>query len=445
MYEFVSGIYVQGSPAVADGIVFIGTMGSVPNCGIYAFNQTTGEPKWFFPTPGPVRCSPAVADGLVFAGTVGGGGGGSCLFYAIDEFSGTVAWQKALTTDVAVYSTPAAADGKIFVATQAGGGAGGRVYAFYETSPGSPAWAAPFPASQPFTSSPAVDSARGRVVIGCQNGMVYALNEANGAPVWNYPTGAPIDMSSPAISGNGLVYIGSTNRYFYCLNETTGSKVWSYLTNGAIKSSPSITENHVFISSEDGNVYRFGPPFPEHDPAVLNVIVSPSTVYAGNLVNITYTVKNEGNVAETFNVTIACNYTAITGSAPYIEPIIIRNETIYLNAGSSVSRTFLWNTADFNPDNYNIVVQANLPPETYEVDPQDNAVIDGAVRIKIVGDINGDNIVNVNDLHALGKAFGSTPLNPSVWNDQADFNKDLIINETDLEMLRENYGKTTSS
>jgi outer membrane protein assembly factor BamB len=443
MYEFASGIYVQGSPAIANGIVFIGTMGSGPNCGVYAFNQTTGEPKWFLPTPGPIRCSPAVSDGLVFVGTVGGGGGGSCFLYVINELSGTLAWQKPLTTDQAVVSTPAAADSKVFVATQALGGTG-RVYAFYEVSPGAPAWAAPFQASQPFTSSPAVDSIKGRVVIGCQNGFTYSLNEANGAQVWTYSTGQ-IDMSSPAISGNGLVYIGSTNRYFYCLNETTGSKIWSYLTNGAIKSSPSITEDHVLVGSQDGKVYRFGPAFPEHDPAVLNVIVSPSTVYVGNLVNITYTVKNEGNVAESFNVTITCNYTAITASAPYIEPNLIHNETVYLNAGASVSKAFLWNTSGFNPDDYNIIVQVSLPQETYEVDPQDNSIISGALRIKIVGDINGDNFVNINDLYALGKAFGSTPLNPSVWNDQADFNKDLIINETDLQMLNGNFGKTTSS
>lgn len=86
VYEFPSNAQVLSSPTVADGLVFIGTMASAGEYGVYALNQTTGEPKWFCPTAGPIRCSPAVANGRVYAGTAGG----ACTFYAINELTGII-------------------------------------------------------------------------------------------------------------------------------------------------------------------------------------------------------------------------------------------------------------------------------------------------------------------------------------------------------------------
>src|SRR5690349_11889073 len=49
---------ITGSPAVAAGMVFIGSLDNH----LYAIDQQTGQTKWKFKTGGPIASSPAVAD-----------------------------------------------------------------------------------------------------------------------------------------------------------------------------------------------------------------------------------------------------------------------------------------------------------------------------------------------------------------------------------------------
>ena len=65
---------------------------------------------------------------------------------------------------------------------------------------------------------------------------------------------------------------------------------------------------------------------------------------------------------------------------------------------------------------------------------------DFTLRIKIPGDINGDDQANVVDLNSLGKVYGSTPTDPN-WNPDADINQDGVIDGSDLALLSDNYGK----
>ena len=60
--------------------------------------------------------------------------------------------------------------------------------------------------------------------------------------------------------------------------------------------------------------------------------------------------------------------------------------------------------------------------------------------VGILGDANGDKIVNGLDLILLMQAFGSTPSDPN-WNPNCDFNNDLRINGLDLIILAQNWGK----
>jgi hypothetical protein len=64
---------------------------------------------------------------------------------------------------------------------------------------------------------------------------------------------------------------------------------------------------------------------------------------------------------------------------------------------------------------------------------------DGYFR-SIQGDVNGDTKVNALDLYLLGRAYGSTPAQPTKWNVNCDFNKDNVINNADLVTLKQNYG-----
>jgi hypothetical protein len=73
---------------------------------------------------------------------------------------------------------------------------------------------------------------------------------------------------------------------------------------------------------------------------------------------------------------------------------------------------------------------------------QPTTLINGTLYIKILGDINGDDTVNFNDLVLLNQAFGSTASDPiPPWNPDADLNKDNIINIIDLYLLGKNHGR----
>lgn len=72
----------------------------------------------------------------------------------------------------------------------------------------------------------------------------------------------------------------------------------------------------------------------------------------------------------------------------------------------------------------------------------DKTLIHGTVKIKILGDVNGDEKVDVSDLFDFGTAYGSDSSMPN-WNPDCDFNSDGKIDTSDLSDLSKNYGKTT--
>jgi hypothetical protein len=59
----------------------------------------------------------------------------------------------------------------------------------------------------------------------------------------------------------------------------------------------------------------------------------------------------------------------------------------------------------------------------------------------ILGDVNGDDIVNIFDLVIVSQNFGQTP--PT--NPAADVNGDSIVNIFDLVIVSSNFGQTADS
>jgi hypothetical protein len=58
-----------------------------------------------------------------------------------------------------------------------------------------------------------------------------------------------------------------------------------------------------------------------------------------------------------------------------------------------------------------------------------------------LGDINGDGIVNIDDLYILAQTYGSRQGNPN-WNPNADIDDNGIVGLSDLVVLAKNYGTT---
>ncbi len=127
--------WVESSTAVADGKVYVG---SSADRRLYVLNSATGELAWDFNTVGYAFCSPAVSDGVVYMGTAYNIDFMKAAFFAID-IQGA---QHRKTTDAkwlvevgpsldtspqkisGVVSSPAVADGMVYF-----GGLDGRLYA----------------------------------------------------------------------------------------------------------------------------------------------------------------------------------------------------------------------------------------------------------------------------------------------------------------------------
>lgn len=102
-------------------------------------------------------------------------------------------------------------------------------------------------------SSPTVSN--GVVYFGADDKKVYAINESDGTPKWDYATNDDV-ISSPMIYG-GMCVIGSNDLSIHCIDTTTGLKRWTYQTMERVISSPSVHPftNTVVVGSYDFNLY----------------------------------------------------------------------------------------------------------------------------------------------------------------------------------------------
>jgi len=167
----------------------------------------------------------------------------------------------------------------------------------------------------------------------------------------------------------------------------------------------------------------------ERDVAVVAIVLSKNMTYVGRVIYINVTVANEGDMPESFNV-----------SAYYDDTLIDKLLVTNLLPDTNTTLTFTWNTTGTTPcHNYTIKAEASTVP--YERDLADNVRIDGQVHITMLGDINGDGIINIIDIVIAALAFGSQPGDPN-WNPDADLYVDGVINIIDLVVIAIRFGQT---
>jgi hypothetical protein len=165
-----------------------------------------------------------------------------------------------------------------------------------------------------------------------------------------------------------------------------------------------------------------------HDIAVISVAPNVAHQYPGRIVNITVVVKNNGNIYETFNVTVYRNTTAIG-------TILVTD----LGIGENTTLIFLWDTTGLTPCNrWTISAKA---PIVGDVNPSDNNMTDGTVKIKMIGNVNADGIIDIFDITTAAISFGATPSDPN-WNPQVDLFQDGIIDIFDLVTIAIVFGNT---
>jgi outer membrane protein assembly factor BamB len=220
----------QGSPAVYDGIVYVG------HNLITAYNASTGEKIWSDQTLyGSAGRSPTVVDGIVYTSFNG--------YHAYNASTGTKLWSHTIDE---LLSAPAVSNGIVYF--------GGYSLLAVNASTGTEIWRyVPQinPAQTYRDGSPAVYD--GYIYAGLSDSF-YCLDALTGEKVWDNSKGA--FGSSPAVA-DGVVYFGSQDFNVYALNASTGSKIWNYSTGYLVDSSPAVADGAVYVGSGDGNLCAF--------------------------------------------------------------------------------------------------------------------------------------------------------------------------------------------
>ncbi len=316
LWNFTRGDEIYSSPAVAGGVVYIGSRDNR----IYALNASSGSHIWNFTTGGDVDSSPAVAGGVVYFGSMDN------KVYALNASSGSHIWN--FTTGSWAYSSPAVASGILYI-----GSLDRKIYAL-NASNGNHMWNyTTGGAGDEIYSSPAVAS--GIVYIGSLDNRIYALNASNGSQIWNYTTGGDVD-SSPAVAG-GVVYIGSLDNKTYALNASSGAHIWNYTmgNNTDYSSSPAVANGVVYVGNADNKVYALNASSGSHmwnyttgNQIKSSPAVATNLVFFGSMDNRIYAL-NVSNGAHIWNYT--------TGNSVRSSPAVA-NGIVYI--GSSDNRTY---------------------------------------------------------------------------------------------------------
>jgi outer membrane protein assembly factor BamB len=260
-WRFDSAGELYSSPAVVDGLVFVGSKSGY----LFALDAKDGMEQWRADLGDYiVRSSPAVIDGRVYVGA------GYTLF-ALDVATGEEIWQGR--TSFSGSSSPSFESGVIYLASQSS-----TVYAF-EAQSGKLKWT--FQTDGPIFSSPAVSN--DLVFVGTDNGKLLALNINTGQTKWKFETVGGI-FSSPAVAGD-LVYVTTKAGKTYAVDILTGKERWSYDAGG--DASPAVSDGTLYVGGSDGGLYALdaangGDPrwlFPTGAPITASPVIAAGIVY----------------------------------------------------------------------------------------------------------------------------------------------------------------------
>jgi peptide/nickel transport system substrate-binding protein len=227
----------------------------------------------------------------------------------------------------------------------------------------------------------------------------------------------------------------------------SGGNYWSDYTgvdgksgaNQDVFGSDGIGDTQYTIAVNNIDRYPLLQPFNPHDIGITSVITSKTVVGQGFTLRIDLKILNYGIYDETFAVTA------------YVNTITIATQTVILISRNSTTITFTWNTSGFVKGNYTI--SAYAWPVQGETDTEDNSLTDGWAIVSMVGDVVGDistpgttdwpnGKVDMMDVYAIALTYGHDY--PDPWyNPNLDWDNDQKIGMSpEYYLTCMNYGKT---
>jgi outer membrane protein assembly factor BamB len=213
LWRFRTGGRIRSAPAVYDGVAYVGSGDGV----VYGISLAEGREVWRFETAGTeldaadfgfdrtqIQSSPAVADGVLYIGSR------DASLYAVDLATRTARWTLEDGT-AWVVASPAVRGDRVFSARSSSG----KVRAV-DAVTGKELWAVA--TGGLVFSSPVVVG--DTVYVASGSGWVFALDAGDGSERWRYPL-EESSVSTPAV-WEGRLYVGSDDGHLYALEAARG-------------------------------------------------------------------------------------------------------------------------------------------------------------------------------------------------------------------------------
>jgi outer membrane protein assembly factor BamB len=281
----------RAEPVVVDGAVF-----GVDNGGVIrAYNEKSGTLKWSYLTlpPGDIRGTPAVIDGVLYVGSFSSAIGGR--LYALDAVTGQLRWSFQLSDVNSTFSgSPLIDTDQIYlgeaVRTEAENSCDrGQQLVVFPTAGTAPTASldltVPPQQGADIWTAPMMDPS-GSVYVGTGNACnetptpnaqaiikVRPVAEGTGsslALVWRFIADknvGDIDMMGP-IYANGMVVAGSKNGFLYAIDAATGRLLWSTKLGYQILSTPAFDGSQIYATVD------YARPFPCDPGSVCGAVVA---------------------------------------------------------------------------------------------------------------------------------------------------------------------------
>jgi outer membrane protein assembly factor BamB len=227
---------ITGGANFFGDLVLFGTHDST----LHALHRADGKPAWTYKTKqGPVFGSALVAADQTFVA------GCDSMLHIVDVKTGKGVARIELSGQSG--STVAFQGGKLYVPNMAN-----QVQAI-DLAKRDVVWS--FDADAGFNCSAAV--AAKHVIVGCDDGNVYALDPAKGKPIWTFATKKGRVESSPVVAGN-RVYVGGISGTLFVLDLAKGTEVQRLQLGKGITASPAVSDGCLVIGTTDGWLYCLG-------------------------------------------------------------------------------------------------------------------------------------------------------------------------------------------
>lgn len=226
-----SGRYVapKSSPRIEGDRLWVGS-----DQGDFLCYDLAGRERWRFMVRDHgrgVHGTPAFSDGKVYFGAYDG------FLYCLEGATGRLLWESRPAQWIG--SSPVVYQDFLYVGIEYGE-SGGSLIAV-DASTGKSCWE--LPTGNYVHATPTVDTARGQVLIGSNDGVMRAAKLETGELLWEFKTDG--EIKAQAVVDKELCFFGSFDGFLYALDAASGRLVWRRQLARRLYNTPLVVKNLV--------------------------------------------------------------------------------------------------------------------------------------------------------------------------------------------------------